>query len=86
MMGKKKGSISKEPWPNFDEKMLVQEEVLVIAQVNGKLRGKFQVPVDADEAALQEIVLTDTKIQEFIGNKPIKKIIVVPNKIINIVV
>ncbi|MDD3374297.1 MAG: leucine--tRNA ligase [Candidatus Omnitrophica bacterium] len=85
-IGKKDKTISEIDWPTHDEKALIVDEVLVVAQVNGKLRGKFQVPVDADEATLRDIILSDEKIKEFIADKPIKRFIVVPNKIVNIVV
>ncbi|MDP8265297.1 MAG: leucine--tRNA ligase [Candidatus Aceula lacicola] len=85
-IGKKDKTISEVAWPTYDEKALVVDEVLVVAQVNGKVRGKFQVPLDADEASLREIVLSDDKIKEHVAGKTIKRFIIVPNKIVNIVV
>ena len=58
----------------------------IIAQVNGKLRAKIMAPLDSDNQAVQEIALSDEKIVKFTMDKQIIKVIVVPNKLINIVV
>jgi leucyl-tRNA synthetase len=73
-------------WPIVDESALVQENVQIIAQVNGKLRAKIIAPLDSDNQTIQETALTDEKIEKFTTNKQILKVIVVPNKLINIVV
>jgi len=73
-------------WPIVDESALVQENVQIIAQVNGKLRAKIMAPLDSENQTIQEIALADEKIEKFITNKQILKVIVVPNKLINIVV
>jgi leucyl-tRNA synthetase len=86
MMGKKDLSVSRVKWPVFDEKALEQDMIQIIAQVNGKLRGKFMVSAEATEDQVKEIVLADTKIAEFIQGKLIKKFIYVPGKLANVVV
>jgi leucyl-tRNA synthetase len=58
----------------------------MVVQVNGKLRGKITVPVDADQAAIQSAALADENVQRFMEGKPAKKVIVVPRKLVNIVV
>ena len=73
-------------WPKVDESALVQENVQIIAQVNGKLRAKIMAPLDSENQNIQEIALADEKIEKFTTNKQILKVIVVPNKLINIVV
>jgi leucyl-tRNA synthetase len=73
-------------WPKVDESALVQENVQIIAQVNGKLRAKIMAPLDSDNKTIQEIALADEKIEKFTADKQILKAIVVPNKLINIVV
>ena len=73
-------------WPKVDESALVQENVQIIAQVNGKLRAKIMAPLDSENQTIQEIALADEKIEKFTTNKQILKVIVVPNKLINIVV
>jgi len=79
-------SIAKAPWPTFDPQMLVEDTVEMVVQVNGKVRLRLSVAINSSEAALKEIVLSDEKLKTWLEDKPIKKFIVVPNKIINIVV
>ncbi len=81
-----KGSTLEAPWPEHREDALVKEEVLVVIQVNGKLRSKFTAPMDADEAFVKENALSDERAMKFIDGKPIRKVIVVKNKLVNIVV
>jgi leucyl-tRNA synthetase len=80
------GSIYDAGWPAWDEAALVEDEIEVVLQVNGKLRGKINVPADADETQLREWALTNERVQSFIGGKPVCKMIVVPGKLVNIVV
>jgi leucyl-tRNA synthetase len=72
-------------WPEVDESAIVQENVQIIAQVNGKLRAKIIAPVDSTNQTVEQIALTDEKIKKFTDNKELIKVIVVPNKLINIV-
>ena len=81
-----KNAIVDSSWPVVDESALVQENVQVIAQVNGKLRSKLMVPLNSDNEAVQDLALSDEKIERFTKDKQIIKVIVVPNKLINIVV
>ena len=81
-----KNAIVDSSWPVVDESALVQENVQVIAQVNGKLRAKLMVPLNSDNEAVQNLALSDEKIEKFTKGKQIIKVIVVPNKLINIVV
>ena len=85
-MGGQEDSIVRVPWPSYDKNALKQDTVLVVAQVNGKLRGKFDVPTEITEEEIKKIVLADEKIQEFVQNKPIKKFIYIPRKLVNLVV
>ena len=73
-------------WPEVDKSALVQENVQIIAQVNGKLRAKIMAPLDSENQTVQEIALKDGKVNKFTDDKKIIKVIVVPNKLINIVV
>jgi leucyl-tRNA synthetase len=75
-----------ERWPEVDRSALVQDSVEIVVQVNGKLRGRVSLPVGADEAAAQEAALADEQVRKFIVDKTIRKVIVVPGKLINIVV
>ena len=81
-----KNAVVDAQWPEVDESALIQERVQIIAQVNGKLRAKIMAPLDSDNQAVQEIALSDEKIVKFTMDKQIIKVIVVPNKLINIVV
>lgn len=78
-------TITYEAWPTYDENKLVQDTVQVILQVNGKVRSKVEVEKDLDQAELEKIALADERIQQWTAEKDIKKVIVIPNKIVNIV-
>ncbi len=85
LMGNKK-MITEMSWPKYDEKYLVDDEVEVIVQVNGKVRSKLLVAADLDSKELEKLALEDEKIKSFTDNKNIVKVIVIKNKIVNIVV
>ncbi|MFP4473727.1 MAG: leucine--tRNA ligase [Candidatus Omnitrophota bacterium] len=80
------GPIARAEWPRYKEEALQVSSVTVVAQINGKVRGKFEMPVDAPEDQLREIVLSDEKIKEYVDGKQIRKFIVVPNRLVSIVV
>ncbi len=73
-------------WPVYQEDALVAEMMLIVLQVNGKVRSKIEVPTGSDDDAIKKAALADEKIQRFIGDKPVKKMIVVKNKLVNIVI
>nr|WP_306304099.1 class I tRNA ligase family protein [Desulfosarcina cetonica] len=73
-------------WPTFDEAATVKDEIEVVIQVNGKLRSRFSAALDADAETLKQAALADERIGSFIAGKPIKKVIAVKNKLVNIVV
>jgi leucyl-tRNA synthetase len=75
-----------EPWPAVDPAALEQSTIELVVQVNGKLRARVTVPADATESALREAALADPNVQKFVGSAAIRKIIVVPGKLVNIVV
>jgi leucyl-tRNA synthetase len=79
------GSISYEAWPTYDEAKLVESEVEIVVQVNGKVKAKLNVPADVNKEQLEEIALQDARIKEQIEGKTIRKIIAVPGKLVNIV-
>jgi leucyl-tRNA synthetase len=81
-----KSSILEQSWPSYREEALQKDELLIVVQVNGKLRSRFNVSAEADDAAIKKMALADERIQKFIGNKPIKTVIVVKKKLVNIVV
>ena len=75
-----------ERWPGVDADALVQDTVELVVQVNGKLRGRIQVVCGAEEAVVRATALGDEQVSRFVAGKPIRKVIVVPGKLINIVV
>ncbi|MBF0593432.1 MAG: leucine--tRNA ligase [Candidatus Omnitrophica bacterium] len=86
MMGRKDVSVAHIAWPLFNEAALVTDTVKIAAQVNGKVRGEFEVPRDADEEVLRPIVLSDDGVLRHVAGKEIKKFIVIKNKLVSIVV
>ena len=76
----------KAPWPTFREDALKEDELTIVVQVNGKLRSRFDVPAGTDEAGIKQTALSDERVRKFIENKAIKKVIVVKDKLVNIVV
>jgi len=73
-------------WPQVDEAALAQDFLELVIQVNGKLRGKIAVPASAAADEIQAAALQDAQVERFIEGKPVKKVIVVPGKLINIVI
>jgi leucyl-tRNA synthetase len=82
----KYGDILDAPWPVVDEAALKQDEIEVVVQVGGKLRGRVIIPADADEALARNAALADANVQKFIGDKPVRKVVYVRGKLVNIVV
>jgi leucyl-tRNA synthetase len=79
-------SVEASGWPRWDESALVTEEIALVVQVNGKVRGKITVAVDADSQSIEAEALSESNVQRFIAGKQLRKVIVVPGRLINIVV
>jgi len=79
-------SILKTPWPAYDDAAILEEKILIVIQVNGKLRNRIRVPVDSSNEEIKKSALSDEKTQRWIAGKEIKKVIVVPKKLVNVVV
>jgi leucyl-tRNA synthetase len=75
-----------QPWPQPDESALVVDEIELVVQVNGKLRGNIRVPKDADKAAIEAAALGNDDVQKHVAGATPKKVIVVPGRLVNIVV
>jgi len=84
--GLRPSSLAYEPWPKFDAALLVESEIEIPVSVNGKMRDVIKVPAHADNATLEAAALASEKVKSFIAGKAIKKVIVVPKKMVNIVV
>ncbi len=80
------GSVHQQPWPEADPTALVVDEIALVIQVMGKTRGTIQVPAQADKAQLEQYAHDSELAQKFIAGKEIKKVIVVPGKLVNFVV
>ncbi|HEY8900488.1 MAG TPA: leucine--tRNA ligase [Chthoniobacterales bacterium] len=80
------GRASQQAWPAYDERYLVDDEVEIALQVNGKLRDRVTVPKAAESATLEEIALANAKVREMTDGRTVVKVIVVPGKLVNIVV
>jgi leucyl-tRNA synthetase len=78
-------SVIKAPWPQYDEEAIVEEEVIVVVQVNGKLRDRLLIPVSAKEEQVKEMALASPKVKRHIEGKEVRKTIFVPKKLVNIV-
>ena len=79
-------SILLAPWPDFRQDALIQDEATIVVQVNGKLRSRFSAAMDTGEDILKQAALADEKVLKFVEGKTVRKIFVVPNKLVNIVV
>ena len=79
-------SLPYSPWPTFNPALLVESEIEIPVQVNGKLRDVIKVPADADNAAIEAAALASEKAKPYLAGKTIKKVIVVPKKLVNIAV
>jgi leucyl-tRNA synthetase len=79
------GNISFQPWPEADPLWLREEEIEIVVQVNGKVRGRFTVPVDADEEQCCQLAMQDPRVQSFVKGKGIRKMVYVPGRLLNIV-
>ena len=79
-------SVHHQTWPTVDEKALIAEETTVVIQINGKVRDKINLPMNMDSKEVENLVLALPKISEQLTGKDIKKVVVIPNKLVNIVV
>ena len=80
-----KDTLAYESWPTYDEGKLVKNEIEIVVQVNGKVRGKIMVPADCEEAEIREQAMELEGVKNFTAGKTIRKVIIIKNKIVNIV-
>jgi leucyl-tRNA synthetase len=80
------GDLLDAPWPAADDAALRQDEIELVVQVNGKLRGSIRVPAAADRQAIEQAALADPAVQKFVAGAEVKRVVVVPNKLVNVVV
>jgi len=80
------GDVMREPWPQVDESALVQDEVELVLQVNGKLRGHMRAPKSAGREQLEKLALAHESVTRFTDGQAVKKVVVVPGRLVNVVV
>jgi len=80
------GEITGQAWPSYDDKFLVEDEVEIVVQVNGKVRDRMTMSIQASEEEIKNAALALPKIQELVAGKQIGKVVVIPKKLVNIVV
>jgi leucyl-tRNA synthetase len=80
-----RGDITEQQWPNHDEQLLVEDEAEIVLQINGKVRERMRVPIAATEEVTKAAALAHPKIQQLTAGKTIRKVVVVPGKLVNIV-
>jgi leucyl-tRNA synthetase len=78
--------VDQVPWPRYAEEALEEERLLIVVQVNGKVRGKVTVPADASQERVQTDALADPRVMDFLGGKRIQRVVYVPRRLVNIVV
>ena len=80
------GDITQQSWPSYDERLLVEDEVEIVIQINGKIRDRVRMPITATDEELKAVALANSKVQDRIAGKTVRKVIVVPKKLVNIVI
>jgi leucyl-tRNA synthetase len=78
--------ITDQPWPSHDERWLVEDEVEIVVQINGKVRDRVTMSISATEDEIRQAALNSPKIKELIGDKTVRKVVVIPKKLVNIVI
>ena len=79
------GSIFHAAWPTYDQAVITAEEIVVVIQVDGKVRSRLFMPAGADDGAMREAALADERVKVWLEDRPIQKVVVVPKKLVNIV-
>jgi len=86
VLGHKGKCVHQQPWLTYDKNEIAEDQITVVVQVNGKLRDQVIVPVDIDEESLKQLALSSERVKKFIDGKAVQRVIVVPQKLVNIVV
>jgi leucyl-tRNA synthetase len=81
-----RGDITEQSWPVYDERLLVEDEVEIVLQINGKVRDRMKMSIFATDEEMKTAALSNQKIQERIAGKTVRNVIVVPKKLVNVVV
>jgi len=81
-----RGGLDAVTWPKYSEEALEEEQLLIVVQVNGKVRGKITVPADVTQERIERAALADERVSAFLGEKKIQRLVHVPRRLLNIVV
>src|SRR5438477_11483235 len=84
--GDARGDVSQQSWPAYDERLLIEDEVEIVIQINGKLRDRIKMPIEATEGELKTAALASPNIQARVAGKTVLNVIVVPKRLVNVVV
>jgi leucyl-tRNA synthetase len=79
-------SLDQVPWPNYSEAALTEDRLLIVVQVNGKVRNKITVPADMDRSRIEAEALQDERVRSVVGDRRVQKVVYVPRRLVNIVV
>ncbi len=85
VLGEEPGLV-RVPWPSFDPTLLEQDQIVIVVQVNGKKRGEIAVPSDASEDEIKKAAMAEGNVTKFLGGKQVRKTVLVPGKLLNLVV
>jgi leucyl-tRNA synthetase len=80
------GDLLDAPWPQVDDDALIAATKVLVVQINGKLRSQIEIDADANDDTIREAVLADENVVRHVGEKPVRKVIVVPGKLVNVVI
>jgi leucyl-tRNA synthetase len=79
------GDITHQPWPHYDARFLIEDEIEIVLQVNGKVRDRIKMALDATDAQLEAAARANEKVRNAVGSQEIRKVVVVPKKLVNVV-
>ena len=82
---KSPGDITQQAWPRYDEAFLVEDEIEIVLQVNGKVRDRIKVPLDANDEQLEALARGNEKVRNAVGSQTVRKVVVVSKKLVNVV-
>jgi leucyl-tRNA synthetase len=80
------GTVFREKWPAYEASALKREEEEIVIQISGRVRSRVKVRTDISEEELKNLALQDTKVREWVDGKPVRKIVVIPHRLVNLVV
>jgi leucyl-tRNA synthetase len=86
VLGNKGKSVQQQPWLSYDENEIAEDQITVVVQVNGKVRDQVVAPADVAEEQLKQMALASERVKKFMDGKTVQRVIVVPQKLVNIVV